>query len=240
MFFMLMDHTWATFLMDAKWMTYLGRIAFPIFAFQIVEGYLHTSNIKKYKKRLFIFALISEIPFNLLQISSIIDPFDQNVIWTFLFSIMSIDAINNIKKYIYDKKHNEIKPKKKILVKSIFTILGFTLLSMITFCDYRFFGYCIVLTFYVLRHIKISWLENILQLIIIFILSQYLFVGEYIPVNLFRIDIELQIQTFAILALPFIWLYNGEKKISSKGFQYFGYIFYPAHMLILYLCKYFI
>ena len=40
------------------WLTYIGRIAFPIFAFMIVEGYFHTSDLKKYVKRIFIFALI--------------------------------------------------------------------------------------------------------------------------------------------------------------------------------------
>ena len=48
---------------------YLGRLAFPIFAFQISEGYIHTKNLKKYLSRLGIFALISQIPFMLFEYS---------------------------------------------------------------------------------------------------------------------------------------------------------------------------
>ena len=58
MLFMLCDHLWGTLVSGNDWLTCIGRIAFPIFAFMIVEGYFHTSDLKKYVKRIFIFALI--------------------------------------------------------------------------------------------------------------------------------------------------------------------------------------
>ena len=58
MLFMLCDHLWATLFPAQEWMTCVGRLAFPIFAFMIAEGCYYTSNVKKYMLRLFLFAII--------------------------------------------------------------------------------------------------------------------------------------------------------------------------------------
>ena len=58
MLFMLCDHLWATVVPGNNWLTCIGRLAYPIFAFMIVEGYFHTKNLKKYVRRLAIFAIL--------------------------------------------------------------------------------------------------------------------------------------------------------------------------------------
>ena len=90
---MLCDHLWATLFPAQEWLTCIGRIAFPIFAFMIAEGYFHTSNVKKYIARLLIFAIVSEVPFDLLYGSTVIYPFHQNVLWTFLIALLAIVLI---------------------------------------------------------------------------------------------------------------------------------------------------
>ena len=58
MAFMLSDHLWATVIpWNAEWMTCLGRLAFPIFAFMTVEGFFHTKNLKRYAGRILLFTL---------------------------------------------------------------------------------------------------------------------------------------------------------------------------------------
>ena len=79
---MLCDHMWATVIPGNNWLTAVGRLAFPIFAYQVAEGFFLTHDRKKYLGRMFIFALISEIPFDLLYYSSVVFPFHQNVMFT--------------------------------------------------------------------------------------------------------------------------------------------------------------
>ena len=86
MIFMLCDHIWGISLVKSDVFTCIGRLTFPIYAFLIVEGYFHTGNIKKYVKRLLLFAVLSEIPFNLVMGSRLFHPLHQNVLWSFLIS----------------------------------------------------------------------------------------------------------------------------------------------------------
>lgn len=91
---MFIDHIGYAIFNGSSWFNYIGRLAFPIFAFQISEGYIHTRSIKKYLLRLFLFALVSQIPFMLFH-SIISEGFYLNVIFTLLFGLISI--------VIYDK-----------------------------------------------------------------------------------------------------------------------------------------
>ena len=80
--FMLCDHV-GFVLMNNNWiMRAVGRLAFPIFAFLLVEGYRHTSDIRKYFIRLFLFALISEVPFDLVTTGRLFDMQKQNIFFT--------------------------------------------------------------------------------------------------------------------------------------------------------------
>ena len=76
----------------------IGRISFPIFAFLLVEGFLHTKSIIRYALRLFVFALISEIPFDLALRGKVCDWGYQNVLWTFLIGLASVWCIDHIHK----------------------------------------------------------------------------------------------------------------------------------------------
>ena len=95
---MLMDHLWATLLPAQEWLTCAGRLAFPIFAFMTVEGYFHTRNLKRYALRLLLFALLSEVPFDLMYGGTWFYPFHQNVIWTLLIGLAGIHLMEKTRK----------------------------------------------------------------------------------------------------------------------------------------------
>ena len=136
---MLCDHLWATIVPGNQWLTCVGRLAFPIFAFMIVEGYYHTHDLRKYVIRLLIGAVLSEIPFNLMYGGSIFYPYHQNVLWTFLLSLGCIVLIEK------SKKRGRL--WLAIPVAVVVTILG-TALGFVTMVDYFGFGVLIVLVFY--------------------------------------------------------------------------------------------
>ena len=224
MVFMLMDHLWATVFTNAGWLTAVGRLAFPIFAFMIVEGYTHTKNLKKYVLRLLVFAVITEIPFNLMVGNSVIYYTHQNVLWTFLIGIGLIHI-------------NELARKKEklwlnALTMALTTIAGFAL-GFVTFVDYNAAGILTVLLFYFFRGRK--WWCYLGQLVGLYYINVELLQGLFFEVTLFGHEIEIVQQGLALLSLAFIWLYRGRQGKKSKAFQYFCYAFYPAHMLILWL-----
>lgn len=220
---MLCDHLWAMLIPGSQWLNSIGRLAFPIFAFLVVEGYFHTHNLRRYALRLFLFALISEIPFNLMYGGSILYPFHQNVIWTLLCGLGLI--------YL-----NEAARKTGLLWVQILTGLGTCLLGYVAgsvlMLDYYGAGVLTVLVFYFFH--KRTWWSLLGQITALYYLNVVLVQGLYFDVTLFGISFRIVQQGFALAALIPIWLYHGRQGPHSKAFQMLCYSFYPLHMLILY------
>ena len=223
---MVSDHVWATYMSFGNWMTYIGRMAFPIFAFQIAEGYVHTKDFRKYALRLLTFALITELPFNLFYSSRWFNPYHQNVLFTLLLGLMAIKVIDNLK-----KNH-----RGKDIALSVLWLLLISVVSVIGFVDYGFKGMLMVVLFYVFRDFPFAWVAQLIGMVLINIIF---FEGQVIPTEIFGHYTEIPTQSFAVFALIPIWLYGGRKGITNKILQYGSYAFYPVHMIILYLIKYF-
>lgn len=219
---MLSDHLWATVMpWDAEWMTCLGRLAFPIFAFLTVEGFFYTKNRKRYARRLFLFAVLSEIPFNLMLSGGYIYPFHQNVLWCFLLCL-GLMQLN-------EKAKSTGKWWVRLLTAVGAILLG-TLAGMLTMIDYMQYGVWMVLAFYFLRG-KQWW--NYVAQFVCFALINWEISGYSYEVAIFGKEILVPQQCFALLAFLPIWLYKGKQGYHSKGFQYLCYAFYPVHLLIL-------
>lgn len=214
---MLCDHLWATLVPGNDWLTCVGRLAFPIFAFMLVEGYCHTRNLKKYALRLFLFALLSEIPFNLMAGGSIFYPLHQNVLWTFLISLGLVH---------WNGKMQGKKLWLRILVGCATVIIGYAA-GLLTMVDYLHAGILTVLVFYFFRQRK--WWCYVGQALCLWFIHWEMLGGFGWDLG----DFFLPRQALALLALIPIWLYRGKQGHHSRTFQYICYAFYPLHLLIL-------
>lgn len=220
---MLSDHMWATLFPQQEWMTCIGRLAFPIFAFMIVEGYFHTSDIRRYLGRMFIFALISEVPFDLIYGSSIFYPFHQNVLWTFLIGLISIHICEKVK-----TRGRWWLTGAAVLAAAVIDYA----VGTVTMVDYFGAGVLTVMTFYVFR--KRTWWGFLGQLVCLAYLNISLLGSYFYPVTIGGFEFKIMQQGFALFALIPIWLYKGAQGYHSKAFQYICYAFYPVHLVVLY------
>ena len=219
---MLMDHLWATLLPAREWLTCARRVAFPIFAFMAVEGYFHTRSFKKYILRMLLFAVLSEIPFDLMYGGTWFYPVHQNVLWTFLLGLLGVWLMEQVRKkgktWMY-------------LLVCVLVVPAGLVLGTLCMVDYYGVGVLTVFVFYFLHGRK--WWCFLGQLAALYWLNVELLGGLMYPVQLFGMEFELCQQGLALLALIPIWLYRGRQGYHSKPFQYLCYAFYPVHMLLL-------
>ncbi len=197
---MIIDHVGATIFPYSVYpnmiiLRVIGRIAFPIFAFLIVEGYMHTKDVKKYGIRLLAFAVISEIPFDLAFFGKIFMMEYQNVFFTLVLGLLGL--------YAYDK----LKDKNKVLGSLAVFAVG--LLALLLKTDYNIFGVLIIFGIYtaVNKPKQCLWIAivNIIMAIYYTMLG-----GSYL-------------QIFALLSIPFIIIYNGEPGKRMKYLFYIIY-----------------
>lgn len=254
---MLIDHVGAVLVSSSKYPeAYLicrsiGRLAFPIFVFLIVEGFHHTRDIKKYLRRLGIFALISEIPFDLAfyhmhygmnAITDIKDIYDvqahavnsdqletvllrfnehQNVFFTLFLGLLLIYLISEVEKNL-----------KNVIVGNIIDAAATVLICAAAYflnTDYDIAGILMIVAFYLFRGSK-----ALMTICLLIICGTILSNLDYFKQTGNVLAIIPVLATFAIIPIAF---YNGKK---GKNMKYFFYIFYPAHLLLLFFISRFI
>ena len=210
---MLTDHVGAILLPEVPVLRCVGRLAFPIFAFFIAEGYAHTRDFGRYFRRLAILAVVSEIPFN-LENGAVFDLTRQNVLFTFCLALLTLRGLEALGRE-----------------RGFGCWAGCGLVLAASFgagellrTDYGGWGVVTVALLYLCRDGKYAKLWLLLAMAAV----NGLGMGSLtMPV----FGGEMPIQIFAVAALPVIWLYNGQA--GPKGLRRAFYVFYPAHLLVL-------
>ncbi|SDB53439.1 TraX family protein [Butyrivibrio sp. INlla16] len=208
---MVFDHVGDMFLPGVMWPRMIGRLAMPLFAFCIAEGYIHTRDKKKYILRLGIFALISEIPFD-LAFDGKIGLGHQNIMLTFFLSVLALK--------LFDIIRGEVKEDtgKYSVVKSIcgtLVIIVTAFIALLVKADYTVFAIISVFLFYVFKNSK-----------------HFLRTGAGVAFLALTRTMGYYCTT-GLSIIPLL-LYNGKR---GKGLKWLFYAFYPGHLLILYLIK---
>lgn len=209
----------------------IGRIAFPLFCFQIVIGYKHSKNINKYIMRLLLFGIISQIPFSLFTYSYT-GRFDLlNVYFTLAFGLLAV--------YLLD-----ILPKKYKFIAVVFDILLMIIAEFLQ-TDYGWFGVCLIICMYLFyndtktditkNEYSITFFNNNILFTLVFFSLVVIKFSNYFVEGLYNMAITQILGTF--FPIVFMFLYNGKKGHSMK---YFFYTFYPLHLLILVILHYLI
>lgn len=206
---------------------YIGRLAFPIYMFLMVNGFHHTKNRTRYALRLALFALLSQIPFSLMCYGRAFHP-KLNVMVTLLMGLLAIwagEAMRNHKRLRYI-----------CLLPAMFLFVA-CYLGWID-SDYDTKGILMAVVFWYFYDHKLLilvglflsiWNQNILSIV------KGLLFGRDISVPT-RWQMT---QMFSLLSLPLIFLYNGkpgtlpQNPAAKKAVQLGFYAFYPVHMLIL-------
>ena len=210
---MFIDHMGATLFPGALWLRCVGRLAFPIFCFLIAEGCVYTRNRKQYAARLLVFALLSEIPFNLMNSGAVLDIRHQNVLWTLLAGALVC--------WLMDWALKNRAASSFVLTGAVM-VAAYWLLELLN-TDYGGWGMLLVAMFYAVRRTPNGLpLKMLAQALGLAVFAVGVMNGHVITIEL-----------WALVSLLPIWLYNGRRGFSPKAVQYGFYAFYPVHILIL-------
>jgi hypothetical protein len=182
----------------------VGRLAFPIYCFLLVEGFLHTHDVRRYGLRLFAFALLSEVPYDWAFYRTPLHWDDQNVYWTLLLGLVGMAGLR-----AFDG------PARRNAIGRCGVVLCAMLLGELAAVDYGALGVGLILLLYVLRD---SRRRQCAAGALLLGCNGSLFMTPELP---------------AVLAFPLIGAYSGARGHCSRREALFHYCFYPAHLLVL-------
>ena len=237
---MMIDHVGMVFFPQHIWIRYIGRLSFPIYAFLLATGFIHTSSRKKYLIRLLAAGVISEIPYD-FGLYSGFSWQHQNIMFTLSCGLLILWCLDNVIFY------------PKWYIKLISAAALPILVIMSAWCNFSYGIYGVILP--VFYYVFLRW--NPLGMVCDFLKDRYpLAAGAgalctYIFNGITRVNFRVFSRSLKLItlnstqmyacysAIPLV-LYNGRKGLSGKGLKWFFYLAYPVHIGIIFLLKTFV
>lgn len=201
---------------------YFGRLAFPIFAFSVANGWNRTHNRLFYALRILIMALVSQIPFAIclkgVEFTNIYRTFfstNLNIGFTFLLACACLTVYSLLRKIDF--------PILVALICAILPALAFELLTPFH-VDYGYRGVALILVMFAFINDRSM----------MFLSSSVILAWMSAQISFAAITVRTDLWLAYLASLVLITLYNGSRGARAK---YMFYIFYPLHMIILILLK---
>ena len=191
----------------------VGRLAFPLYCFLLAQGFTHTRSLRSYARRLLLFAILSEIPFDLLIFGRIACGVEQNVLFSLLLGLLSLYGTRTLK-------------KQPLLAAAYAFIL--CMIAMIARVSFGWLSIALCLCFYYLRSSRAR-----MALCAGLILSLYTLSLQLSGVALSWVLVSL----CSLAAIPFILLYNGKRGLCAPALTFLFYAAYPLHLLALFAVR---
>ncbi len=205
----------------------IGRSAFPLFAFLLVEGFVYTKNRLRYSLRLLFFGIISE-PFydvafypkkeifniNILEVlkaNASTFSNNSNVFFSLFIGVVSLWAFESILTFAKESKAPQI---LSYLLAAFPPLLGMIMAKAVE-CDYRGYGIALMVIFYLFRNYR-----------------PYNLAFGYILFCFYKEDEYYSLPAFLLLLL-----YNKKQGRKLGKLKYAFYLFYPVHILLIYLAR---
>ena len=210
---MLCDHAGAVLFVQYPVMRLIGRTAFPLFVWLLVEGFFHTSSRKKYLGRMAFFALVSELPFD-LALYGRPDRQGQNVFFTLSISLVMLVFLERAMDACQRKRQAGEKALLQMLA-AVGTVAAAMAAAELFCVDYGGSGPLLAALFYCYKR---KGSPGLAVSFLIFCLSMGL--------------LTAMVEIFGIVSVPLIARYNGKRTGRGRGRLF--YLFYPLHLLILY------
>lgn len=221
-----------------------GRIAMPIFVYSVVQGFFHTKNFKEYLKRITILAIVTQLSISMLGILNIYFVKDYtitaykhgNILFSFSLGLILLYFIHNkivIKKWDFNKN---------MILKIFYVVLLIAIYIFIPI-DYEFQIVLLMVMLYFIEKLRITTYLyrqeanfNMKKVIATTIKEEKIKLINNIMITLsfLLIIIYMNANIYILLALPFIWLYNGEKNDSRYINSNIFYYVFPIHHILFY------
>lgn len=197
----------------------IGRLAFPIFCYQLAVGYHKTSSKLKYARNLFLFAIISEPIFDIALNKNIFYTKSQSTYFTLLFGFLMIWAVDYFNNYSH------------AFLIQILCVITACMAAFILKTDYGFAGVVMIGLFALFYGDKT---KTCIYVPIGFLIAYFFRVYIKYDFNINTAFKLVKSEVPMIYAFVLIYMDNGVRKFG-KTFKWMGYLFYPAHLLLLYV-----